>query len=97
MASVPEDFYQQNHGSTEPESGSEREDLVRYGGSECSDVSSDSHETVEESVRQEMENLEITFKGLGLKYRMIDRIGEGIVTTRKPHAALVLYFKAEVL
>lgn len=95
MASVAEEFYQQNHGSTELESGSEREDLDRYGGFECSDESSESHETVEESVRQEMENLEITFKGLGLKYRMIDRIGEGIVTTRKPHAASVLYFKAD--
>lgn len=97
MASVAEEFYQQNHGSTEPESGSEREDLVRYCGSDCSDKSSDSHGTVEDSVRQEMENLEITFKGLGLKYRMIDRIGEGKVTTRKPHAASVLYFKAELL
>lgn len=97
MASVAEEFYQQNHGSTEPESGSEREDLVRHGESECSDESSDSHEAVEESVRQEMENLEITFRGLGLKYRMIDRIGEGIVTTRKTHAASLLYFKAELL
>lgn len=88
MASVAEEFYQQNHGSTEPESGSEREEFVRYGGSECSDESS---ETVEESVRQEMENLEITFRGLGLKYRMIDRIGEGIVTTRKPDAAFVIF------
>lgn len=84
MASMAEEFYQQNHGSTEPESGSEREDFVRYGGSECSDESS---ENVEESVRQEMENLEITFGVLGLKYRMIDRIGEGIVTTRKSDAA----------
>lgn len=88
MASVAEEFYQQNHGSTEPESGSEREEFFRYGGSECSDESS---ETVEESVRQEMENLEITFRGLGLKYRMIDRIGEGIVTTRKPDAAFVIF------
>lgn len=97
MASVAEEFYQQNHGSTEPESGSDREDLARHGEFECSDESSDSNEAVEESVRQEMENLEITFKGLGLKYRMIDRIGEGIATIMKPHAASVLYFKAEVL
>lgn len=88
MASVAEEFYQQNHGSTEPESGSERAEFVRYGGSECSDESS---ENVEESVRQEMENLEITFRGLGLKYRMIDRIGEGIVSTRKPDAAFVIF------
>lgn len=88
MASLAEEFYHQNHGSTEPESGSEREDLVRHSEFDCSDESSDSHEVVEESVRQEMENLEITFKGLGLKYRMIDRIGEGIVTTRKPSRGL---------
>lgn len=93
MASMAEEFYQQNHGSTEPESGSEREDFVRYGGSECSDESS---ENVEESVREEMENLEITFRGLGLKYRMIDRIGEGIVTTRKPNAAS-LFLSTELL
>lgn len=90
MASMAEEFYQQNHGSTEPESGSEREDFVRYGGSECSDESS---ENVEESVRQEMENLEITFRGLGLKYRMIDRIGEGIVTTD----AASLFLSTELL
>lgn len=93
MASMAEEFYQQNQGSTEPESGSEREDFVRYGGSECSDESS---ENVEESVRQEMENLEITFRVLGLKYRMIDRIGEGIVTTRKPDAAS-LFLSTELL
>lgn len=97
MASVAEEFYQQNRGSTEPESGSEREHFVRYDGSECSDESSDSHETVEESVRQEMEDLEITFKGLGLKYRMIDRIGEGTVTTRKPDAASLLFESTELL
>lgn len=91
MASVAEEFYQQNHGSTEPESGSEREDFIRYGGSECSDESSDSHETVEESVRQEMENLETTFRGLGLKYRMIDRIGEGKVTTKRGFVIIFWY------
>lgn len=93
MASMAEEFYQQNQGSTEPESGSEREDFVRQGGSECSDESS---ENVEESVRQEMENLEVTFRVLGLKYRMIDRIGEGIVTTRKPDAAS-LFLSTELL
>ena len=93
MASMEEEFYQQNHGSTEPESGSEREESVRYDGSQCSDESS---ENVEESVRQEMENLEITFRGLGLKYRMIDRIGEGIVTTRKLDAAS-LFLSTELL
>lgn len=90
---MEEEFYQQNHGSTEPESGSEREEFVRYDGSECSDESS---ENVEESVKQEMENLEIMFRGLGLKYRMIDRIGEGMVTTRKPDAAS-LFLSTELL
>lgn len=97
MASVTEEFYQQNHGSTEPESGSERDDFIIYGGSECSDESSSNHETVEESVSQEMGNLEMVFRSMGLKYRMINRIGEGMVTPRKPHAASVLFLSAEFL
>ena len=45
-------------------------------GSECSE-SLEEHLAVEDSVREEMVKLEHTFKGMGLKYRMIDRIGEG--------------------
>lgn len=45
--------------------------------SECSEWSSKSHRDIEDSVREEMAKLEDTFQGLGLKYRMIDRIGEG--------------------
>ncbi len=39
--------------------------------------SSEEHVVVEDSVREDMVKLEQTFKGMGLKYRMIDRIGEG--------------------
>ena len=46
-------------------------------GSDCSESSSEEHAAVEDSVREDMVKLEQTFKGMGLKYRMIDRIGEG--------------------
>lgn len=39
--------------------------------------SSEEHVVIEDSVREDMAKLEQTFKGMGLKYRMIDRIGEG--------------------
>ena len=46
-------------------------------GSDSSESSSGEHLHIEDSVREEMIKLEHTFKGMGLKYRMIDRIGEG--------------------
>ncbi len=39
--------------------------------------SSEEHVVIEDSVREDMAKLEQTVKGMGLKYRMIDRIGEG--------------------
>ena len=42
--------------------------------------SSEEHAVIEDSVREEMVKLEQMFKGMGLKYRMIDRIGEGNVS-----------------
>ena len=38
---------------------------------------SEEHAVVDDSVKEEMVKLEHMFKGMGLKYRMIDRIGEG--------------------
>ena len=46
-------------------------------GSDILESSSEEHADVEGSVREEMVKLEQMFKGMGLKYRMIDRIGEG--------------------
>lgn len=42
--------------------------------------SSEEHVVIEDSVREDMAMLEQTFKGMGLKYRMLDRIGEGYVS-----------------
>ena len=48
-------------------------------GSECSEESAESDYGVDEEVREEMSNLEDTFRDIGMKFRMIARIGEGIV------------------
>ena len=47
-------------------------------GSECSEDSADSEYTVDETVREEMTKLEDTFREIGMRFRMIARIGEGI-------------------
>ena len=47
-------------------------------GSECSEGSAESEYAVDETVREEMTNLENTFREIGMKFRMIARIGEGI-------------------
>lgn len=46
-------------------------------GSECSDRSAESEYAVDETVRTEMAKLEDTFREIGMKFRMIARIGEG--------------------
>lgn len=46
-------------------------------GSELSEVPSESEHRVDEAVLKDMANLENTFDEIGLKFRMIDRIGEG--------------------
>ena len=47
-------------------------------GSECSEESADSEYAVDETVREEMTKLEDTFREIGMRFRMIARIGEGI-------------------
>ena len=46
-------------------------------GSECSEGSAESEYAVDETVREEMAKLEDTFREIGMKFRMIARIGEG--------------------
>lgn len=46
--------------------------------SECSDDYPESQGEIDESVMQEMAKLEDVFDEMGLKFRMIDRIGEGV-------------------
>ena len=45
--------------------------------SECSDDSSEHSPEIDDVVRQDMDKLENIFHDIGLKFRMIDRIGEG--------------------
>ena len=53
------------------------DDLNAQEGSECSDESGDSEYAVDETVREEMTKLEDTFREIGMRFRMIARIGEG--------------------
>lgn len=46
-------------------------------GSECSEGSAESEYAVDQTVREEMDRLEDTFRELGMRFRMIARIGEG--------------------
>lgn len=41
------------------------------------DIKAEEDETVDESVREDMNKLESTFKGISKRYRLINRIGEG--------------------
>lgn len=50
-------------------------------GSECSEGSAESEYAVDETVREEMTKLEDTFREIGMKFRMIARIGEGNART----------------
>lgn len=84
MASATAKIRQEEFNSPEPEfycRGSEvgeEDETNRSGDSESSDESSESQDDIDESVLLEMADLEETFHGMGLKYRMIDRIGEGM-------------------
>ena len=49
--------------------------------SECSDDYPESQGEIDESVMQEMAKLEDVFDEMGLKFRMIDRIGEGMLVS----------------
>ena len=53
-------------------------------GSECSEASAESEYAVDETVSQEMARLEDTFREIGMRFRMIARIGEGITTKLVP-------------
>lgn len=45
--------------------------------SDCSEGSAESEYAVDETVREDMARLEDTFREIGMKFRMIARIGEG--------------------
>ncbi|KAL8695370.1 MAG: hypothetical protein Q9218_000129 [Villophora microphyllina] len=57
------------------------DDNVVYEDSEDSEDSEEDYAQVSETVREEMSKLERTFQAKGLKFRMIDRIGEGTFST----------------
>lgn len=60
-----------------------RDDFVAqqdYGeDSECSEASSEHSPEIDDVVRQDMDQLENIFHDIGFKFRLIDRIGEGIL------------------
>ena len=63
LNSIPDDFVtQQDYGED----------------SECSEASSEHSPEIDDVVRQDMDRLENIFHEIGFKFRMIDRIGEGI-------------------
>lgn len=106
MASATEEIPQQDFNSTELESESrgadigEEDEFNRSGDSEYSDESSESQDDVEECVLQEMADLEETFHDMGLNYRMIDRIGEGMakntIINIIPNKDLILRFDRNI-
>ena len=59
--------------------------------SERSDDLLESEHEVDESVLEEMAKLENTFEEIGLKFRMIDRIGEGMLIVSRWHEWLDSY------
>ena len=54
------------------------DDLDAQEGSECSEESAESEYAIDETVKEEMSKLEDTFREIGMRFRMIARIGEGI-------------------
>lgn len=60
------------YGTDEYEGGEDKQE-----GSECSEGSAESEYAVDETVRAEMTKLEDTFREIGMRFRMIARIGEG--------------------
>ena len=45
-----------------------------------SELSEDSTGSVEDSVAEEMEKLEQSFKGISARFRLVNRIGEGMLS-----------------
>lgn len=62
-------------------------------GSECSEGSAESEYAVDQTVREEMDRLEDTFRELGMRFRMIARIGEGNAKT----LSLLMYHTNDLL
>ena len=65
------------HGHGSQDQTDEFEEGEDEQGSECSEGSAESEYAVDETVREEMTKLEDTFREIGMKFRMIARIGEG--------------------
>lgn len=66
----------------EVEEDQDGEDLSE--GSQCSDGVSENDREVDESTLEEMAKLEDTFKERGMRFRMIDRVGEGKARRMSP-------------
>lgn len=50
----------------------------------CTHDGSDEEEVVDESVAEDMDRFEETFKGINKRYRLINRIGEGLPCPPRP-------------
>lgn len=61
----------------ETENYDDDDDDLSGEGSECSDRVTQGNLGIDQSVREDMAKLEDTFEELGLRFRLIDRIGEG--------------------
>ena len=59
----------------------DEEGLDAQEGSECSETSVESEYAIDETVKEEMTKLEDTLREIGMRFRMIARIGEGIART----------------
>jgi len=64
-----------------PDEVEDDEQQEYYESSDGSESSSESLAEIEPAVREDMDKLEDTFHDMGLKFRMIDRIGEGMGDT----------------
>jgi len=64
-----------------PDEAEDDEQEEHYDSSEGSESSSGSLAEIDPAVREDMGKLEDTFHNMGLKFRMIDRIGEGMGDT----------------
>ena len=77
---IHHDREEANHDDTDELAGSEA-DQVMAESQQTNDYDSDSEESedsVEPSVQEDMEKFQQTFKGIADRFRLINRIGEGI-------------------
>ena len=56
---------------------------------EQSDEDDESDDEVEQSVAEDMQKLEESFQGISQKYRLINRIGEGVLCRREMYSTLI--------